>query len=100
MRERLFLIGSIAVLLLLLVGLNAASYVRVEREPELEMRPDHSTYNAGATGTRALYEYLAESGRQVVRWREPVTALSDAQHRRPGPFVVVGRYTVPFTNDD
>ncbi len=100
MRERLFIIGSIAVLLLLLVGLNAASYVRVEREPELEIKPDRSTYNAGPTGTRALYQYLIESGRQVVRWREPVAALTDAKHRRPDTFVIVGRLRVPYTKEE
>src|SRR5438045_3282904 len=100
MRERLFLIGSIAVLLLLLVGLNAASYVQVEREPELEFRPDRSTYNAGATGTRALYEYLAETGQHVVRWREPIAALGDAKRRRPDTFVVVGRLRVPYTKEE
>src|ERR1043165_5042192 len=100
MRERLFIIGSIAVLLALLVGLNAASYVKVEREPELEANPDRSTYNAGPTGTRALYEYLIESGRQVVRWREPTAALTDAQHRRPATFIIVGRLRVPYTKDE
>src|SRR5205085_5515336 len=100
MRERLFIIGSSAVLLALLVGLNAASYVKVEREPELEAKPDRSTYNAGPTGTRALYEYLIESGRQVVRWRAPVAALTDAKHRRPATFVVVGRLRVPYTKEE
>src|SRR5918911_4239488 len=100
MRERLFIIGSIVVLLAVLVGLNAASYVKVEREPELEARPDRSTYNAGPTGTRALYEYLVESGRPVVRWREPVAALGDAKRRRPATFVVVGRLRVPYTREE
>jgi Domain of unknown function (DUF4350) len=100
MRERLFIIGSIAVLLALLVGLNAASYVQVEREPELEAKPDRSTYNAGPTGTRALYEYLLESGRQVVRWRDPIAALTDTKHRRPATFVVVGRLRVPYTKEE
>src|SRR5919202_622543 len=100
MRERLFIIGSIAVLLLLLVGLNAASYVRVEREPELESRPDRSTYNAGPTGTRALYEYLAESGQRVTRWRDPVAALTDPKRTKPATFVIVGRLRVPYTKEE
>ena len=100
MRERLFIIGSIAVLLALLAGLNAASYVRVEREPELEAHPDRSTYNAGATGTRALYEYLVEAGQHVARWRAPAAALLDPKRRRPDTFVVVGRLRVPYTRDD
>src|SRR5205085_3989535 len=100
MRERLFIIGSIALLLALLVGLNAASYVKVEREPELEASPDRSTYNAGPTGTRALYEYLVESGRQVVRWRDPIAALTDAKQRRPATFVIVGRLRVLYTKEE
>src|SRR2546423_15106858 len=98
MRERLFIIGSIALLLALLAGLNAASYARVEREPELEAQPDRSTYNAGATGTRALYEYLVEAGRPVVRWREPATML--VASRRPATFVVVGSLRVEYTKEE
>jgi hypothetical protein len=100
MRERLVIVGSIALLVALLVGLNAASYVQVEREPELEARPDRSTYNAGPTGTRALYEYLAETGQQVMRWREPTAALLDGKHRRPDTFVVVGNLRVPYTKEE
>src|SRR2546423_908277 len=100
MRERLFIIGSIVVLLLLLVGLNAVSYVRVEREPEMEFRPDRSTYNAGPTGTRALYEYLAESGQHVTRWRESVNALVDPKRTKPSTFVIVGRLRVPYTKEE
>ncbi len=78
-------------MLALLVVLNAASYVRVEREAELEFRPDRSTLNAGASGTRALYEFLAESGARVMRWREPTVALaSAAEGVRPSTFVIVG----------
>ncbi len=100
MRERLFIIGSIAVLLAVLAGLNAASYVRIEREPELEAHPDRSTYNAGATGTRALYDYLNESGQHVMRWREPSAALTDLKRRLPDTFVVVGRLRVPYAKDE
>ncbi|HEX8071192.1 MAG TPA: DUF4350 domain-containing protein [Pyrinomonadaceae bacterium] len=100
MRERLLIIGSIAALVALLVGLNAVSYVQVEREPELEARPDRSTYNAGPTGTRALYEYLLETGQQVVRWREPATTLADTKRRRPDTFVVVGSLRVPYTPEE
>src|ERR687885_359003 len=100
MRARLFIIGSVAVLLALLAGLNAASYVRVEREPEMEYRPDRSTYNAGPTGTRALYEYLAESGQRVMRWRESAAALADPKKTKPGTFVIIGRLRVPYTKEE
>ena len=59
----------VVIVVALLAALNAASYVKVEREPELEAAPDRSTSNAGPTGTRAIYEYLEASGRRVMRWR-------------------------------
>jgi hypothetical protein len=89
------------VLAVLLVALNAASYVRVEREAELELRPDRSTLNAGASGTRALYEFLEESGQRVTRWREPPAALGRAKGRaRPSTFVIVGRARVEFKPEE
>ena len=70
MRQRLVIIITLVVVLGVLVLLNAASYVKVEQTPDSEMSPDRSTLNAGATGTRALYDFLHESGYQVARWRE------------------------------
>jgi hypothetical protein len=91
----------VAALLALLVALNAASYVRVEREAEMEFMPDRSTLNAGASGTRALYEFLEESGQRVTRWREPPAALAKAAARaRPSTFVVVGRTRVQFKPEE
>jgi hypothetical protein len=101
MRGRFSIIVFAGGLLALLVALNAASYVRVEREAELEIRPDRSTLNAGASGTRALYEFLEESGRRVTRWREPPTALARATERtRPATFVIVGRTRVEFKPEE
>ena len=71
MRQRIFIFGTIALVVLLLIALNAAAYVEIEREPDAEWNPDRSTFNAGATGTRALYDFLGESGYQTLRWREP-----------------------------
>ena len=42
MRGRLFIFLTIVVMLLVLVGLNAASYVRVEPEGDSEAAPDRS----------------------------------------------------------
>ena len=75
MRGRLFIFLTIVVMLAVLVGLNAASYVRVEPEGDSEGAPDRSTLNAGATGTRALYEYLEETGHEVQRWGLAPSAL-------------------------
>jgi hypothetical protein len=101
MRGRFSIIVFVGALVVLLVALNAASYVRVEREAELEFRPDRSTLNAGASGTRALYEFLEESGRRVTRWREPPAALARApEGARPSTFVVVGRTRVEFKPEE
>src|ERR1044071_7505140 len=92
MRQRLAIIITIAVVLVLLVLLNTASYVSEARLPDTEFNPDRSTYNAGATGTRALYDLLAESGRQVTRWRKEPYALLDADDASsPSTFVIIGK---------
>jgi hypothetical protein len=101
MRGRFSIIIFVGVVLMLLVALNAASYVRVEREAELEFRPDRSTLNAGASGTRALYEFLEESGQRVTRWREPPAALAlVSAGARPSTFVIIGRTRVEFEPEE
>jgi hypothetical protein len=100
MRSRLSIVIFVALIVALLAALNAASYVRVEREPELELNPDRSTSNAGPTGTRALYEYLEASGQKVMRWREPVESLLKAGGATPSTFVVVGTVRRHFTEDE
>ena len=89
MKGRLTIFVTVAVVLVVLVALNAASYVRVEQEGEQELRPDRSTENAGPTGTRALFDYLREGGHDVVRWTRPPRALSGGEDA-PATFVVVG----------
>jgi Domain of unknown function (DUF4350) len=101
MRQRFAIIITVAVVLLLLVLLNTASYVGEKRLPDTEFNPDRSTYNAGATGTRALYDLLAESGRSVVRWREQPHSLLNAQgSKAPSTFVVIGKTRAPFEEDE
>jgi hypothetical protein len=98
MRGRLAIIITIALVVVLLVVLNAASYVSVEQKRDSEFNPDRSTYNSGSTGTRALYEFLSETNRQVMRWREAPGALlkSGAGATLPKTFVVVGETRVDF----
>ncbi|MBV8858880.1 MAG: DUF4350 domain-containing protein [Acidobacteria bacterium] len=88
MKSRLLIFLSVVLLVVVLAALNAASYVRVEREAETELVPDRSTLNSGGTGTRALFEYLGESGANVVRWRQPMSALSGPE--KPESLVIVG----------
>ncbi|HJQ31560.1 MAG TPA: DUF4350 domain-containing protein [Pyrinomonadaceae bacterium] len=89
MKSRLLIFLSVIFLAVLLVALNAASYVRVEEEQETEFAPDRSTENSGGTGTRALFEYLRASGRDAVRWKQPMSALS-SKDEAPSSLVLVG----------
>jgi hypothetical protein len=101
MRQRLAIFITIAVVLVLLVALNTASYVSEARLPDTEFNPDRSTYNAGATGTRALYDLLAESGRQVMRWRKESYSLLDTSDKSsPSTFVIIGKTRSPFEDDE
>src|SRR5829696_950671 len=88
MKSRLLIVLSIVLLVAVLAALNAASYVRVEREAETELLPDRSTSNSGGTGTRALFEYLREGGADVVRWRRPMSALAGPE--KPESLVIFG----------
>ncbi len=100
MRQYLAIILTVAVVIIILVALNAASYVRIEQTPDSEYNPDRSTYNGGATGTRALFDYLQESGRKVIRWREQPEKLLSAGSVGPGTFVVVGDTRLPFEEEE
>src|SRR5712664_2513004 len=100
MRQRLAIIITVLVVLVILIGLNAASYVEVEQPPDSEQSPDRSTFNSGATGTRALYDFLHEAGHQVARWREPPSALLNFNGPKPATLVIVGRTLVRFTKSE
>ncbi|HEX8118287.1 MAG TPA: DUF4350 domain-containing protein, partial [Pyrinomonadaceae bacterium] len=89
MKSRLIIFLSIILLVAVLAALNAASYVRVERERETELLPDRSTLNSGRAGTRALFEYLRDYGADVTRWGHPVSALAGPD--RPESLVIVGQ---------
>ena len=97
MRQRLFIIITLAVVIIVLVALNAASYVKVEETPDSEGRPDRSTFNGGATGTRALYDFLHESGHQVTRWRDSTASLLSLSGPKPETIVIVGRTAIPVS---
>jgi len=91
-RQKIFIFLALIGLAILLVGLNAASFVRREKTPDSEFAPNRSTYNAGATGTRALFELLAETGRNPIRWQQPISALVAAADKNQfSTFVIVGK---------
>ncbi len=98
MRQRLVIIVSLIIVVGILLLLNAASYVKVEEIADTELSPDRSTLNAGATGTRALYDFLHESGFQVARWRESTESLLSFSGPKPATVVVVGRTQTPFSD--
>ena len=100
MRQRLLIFVTVVVVVGLLIALNAASYLKVEENAESEMSPDRSTFNAGATGTRALFDFLRESGYEVTRWRDSTATLLSAVGPKPTTVVVVGRTIVPFSNSE
>lgn len=100
MKQKLFIILALILLVVVLVGLNAASYTQKADTPEDESFPNRSSYNSGATGTRALYEVLAENGGKVVRWEQKTSALLDETKSKPQTFVVIGDVRRSFTDDE
>src|ERR1044071_3332857 len=109
MKGRLAIFLTVVLMVVVLVALNAASYVRVETAGDTEFEPDRSTMNSGGTGTRALYEYLRQTNHDIARWRRPVSELhteSEAHERgvsdsggaepTPAVFVVVGKLQREF----
>lgn len=100
MRGRLGIIITLTTVIVVLIGLNAASYVRFEQTSDSEESPDRSTFNSGATGTRALYDFLRESGYEVARWTESPSSLLSLNGPKPATMVVIGRTLVPFSKSE
>ena len=100
MRQRLLIIITLIVVVVILVLLNAATYVKVEPQADSEAAPDRSTFNAGATGTRALFDFLHESGHDVVRWRESTDGLLSFSGPKPATIVIIGELRVPFSTTE
>lgn len=100
MRQKLFIILGLAILSAVLIGLNALSYTQKEEERDSESNPNRSTYNLGATGTRAFFDLLTESGRRTVRWKQPPAALLTAGKDAPATLVIVGRTRREIGDED
>jgi hypothetical protein len=96
-RQRLTIILTILVVLGVLIILNAVTYVREEKTQDSELAPNRSTYHSGPTGSRALYDFLSESGYKVMRWRELTDKLLNGSGQKVQTFVVIGRTQLPFT---
>lgn len=100
MRQRLLIIIGIAAVLAILIALNAASYVEIERRADSELYPDRSTYNSSPTGTRAFHDFLIESGYKAMRWRERPMTLLGSNRVQPQTFVIIGETRVQFSDED
>jgi len=96
MRQRLAIIITLLVAIGALVLINSAAYVSKDKEADSEFSPYRSTYNGGVTGTRALHDFLNESGYQVMRWREPMEKLLGSSGDKVKTFVIVGRPLIPI----
>ena len=99
MRQRITIILTILVVLGVLVILNAVTYVREEKTQDSELAANRSTYHSGPTGSRALYDFLSESGHKVMRWREVPEKLPSGSGQDVRTFVVIGRTQLPFTEE-
>ncbi len=100
MRQRLTIILTVLVIVGVLVILNTITYVQKEQPLDTEVFPNRSTYHAGPTGTRALYDFLSETGHRVMRWREaPERLLSDAGGDVK-TLVLIGAIQVPYSQED
>jgi hypothetical protein len=100
MRQRFVIIVTVIVVLGLLIALNAFNYVQTDEPEESESLPNRSTYNSGATGTRALYDLLNEARYQVTRWRESPQILLSQNRAKVTTFAIVGRTLLPFEEEE
>src|ERR1051325_7717278 len=98
MRQRLTLILTIVVIVGVLALVSSISYVKKEKLPDYEIAPDRSTYHSGPTGVRALYDFLSESGYQVIRWKDTPQKLLTGPGKAVKTFVIVGQIKVRFTD--
>ncbi|HEV7644065.1 MAG TPA: DUF4350 domain-containing protein [Pyrinomonadaceae bacterium] len=90
MKRQFFVVIFLVVLILVLAGVNAISYTKIEQKPDSEYNPNRSSYNSGATGTSAFYSLLAETKNKVVRWQQPPSALHASANSKIRTFVIVG----------
>lgn len=99
MREKVFILISIVLILVVLIGLNAASYTKKDKIPDNEFRPNRSSFNTGSTGTRAYFDLLKETGHKVVRWQDkPAFLLSEKV--KPNVFVIIGETRLEIPDND
>lgn len=99
MRQRLTIILTFVVIIGALVIINTVSYVKQEKLQDSELFPNRSTYHSGPTGTRALHDFMSESGYKVIRWREAPEKLLGQAGNSVATFVVVTPTKLPFSDE-
>ena len=99
MRQRLTIILTFVVIIGALVFINTITYVQEEKLRDSEILPNRSTYHSGPTGTRALHDFLSESGYKVMRWREAPERLLSTAGGNVSTFVVIGTTQLPFSEE-
>jgi hypothetical protein len=100
MRQRLTIILTFVIIIGLLALLNTLTHVQKDKTQDMELAPNRSTYHSGPTGTRALHDFLNESGYKVIRWRESPEKLFGNSGSIIATFVVIGQIQVPFTEEE
>ncbi|MEP7148741.1 MAG: DUF4350 domain-containing protein [Acidobacteriota bacterium] len=100
MKQKLLIFVVLIFLVLLLAGLNAATYVQKEKVADTEFSPNRSTYNSGSTGTMAFYALLSETGRNVTRWQTSLETLHSDKKNRPAVFVMIGPLRREFSDEE
>lgn len=100
MKEKLLIFAGLIGVIVLMVVLNAATYVQKVKQPDNEFNPNRSTFNPGATGSLAFYTLLSETGRNVSRWQLPLESLSGASADVPHTFVMIGPYRRDVTEEE
>lgn len=77
----------IALVVVLLLGLNLLFYVKPEPASGSDRSADRSTYSGRPYGTLAAFSFLAESGVRVSRWEQDYRALAERRDVRAVLFV-------------
>jgi hypothetical protein len=99
MRQRLTIILTFVVIIAVLVIINTVTHVKQEKIGDSEFAANRSTYHSGPTGTRALHDFLSETGYKVMRWREAPDKLLGESGKLVRTFVVIGRTQLPFNEE-
>lgn len=100
MRQRFVIILMFVLAVGILIAINSFAYVQEEDKQDSELAPNRSSYNAGATGLRAFYDFLSESGYKATRWREPSDRLLGSGGEKVGTFVIVGRTAIAIDENE